>query len=204
MSEIITYNYEKYLLQVPKDCYFPSEDTFLLLNTLKKEITKIYNNVLEIGFGSGIISLFLYDFSKNIDCFDINPKAITYLKEVKQKYDLVNMNVCLSNLFEKANKKYDLIVFNPPYVPSEEIDLNNLSSLATDGGKDGAEIIIKVINNLSNYLNDNGVCYLLISSLNNIKSIKQKIEKNKLIVDIIINQKLFFEELFILKIQKCE
>jgi HemK-related putative methylase len=202
MQNTTPYNYKKYLLEIPKDCYIPSEDTFLLLNLLEKEIVKEYNNVLEMGFGSGIISLYLYDYAKQIDCFDINPIAIKHLQKLKLKYDLTKMKIFFSNLFEKSNKKYDLIVFNPPYVSSKKIDLKDFEALATDGGKDGSETILKFIDQLNNYLAESGVCYLLISTLNKIENIRKVLQKKHLQLEIVSNKKLFFEELLILRISK--
>ncbi len=202
MSETIKYNYEQYSLDLPKSCYFPSDDSFLLLDTLKKEIKDIYDDVLEIGFGSGILSLYLYDYSKNIDCCDVNLENIDYLKKLKNKYSLEKMTVVVSDLFDNLNKKYDLIVFNPPYVPSEDINKKDYLMLATDGGKDGCEIIIEFLNNLDKYLKKKGVCYLLISSLNNFNNLVKKY--NQFSFEIINSKKLFFEELLILKIKKSD
>jgi release factor glutamine methyltransferase len=196
----LKYQYNKYKLELPNSCYIPSEDTFLLLETLQKNIKK-YNSALEIGVGSGVISLYLYDFVKNIDCCDINREVVEYLKNIKKENNL-KINIYESYLFKELKKKYDLIVFNPPYVPSEKVDVNDVFSLATDGGVDGVEIINEFIENVYDWLKDNGDCFLLVSSLNNIKNIKNKCLKNKLNVKIINTKKLFFEELYILQINK--
>jgi len=201
---VTNYIYEKYSLNLPKTCYLPSDDTFLLLDTLKKEITNNnkYNKALELGFGSGVISLYIYDFVNNIDCSDINLEVINYFKEVKKKYNLEKINVIHSDLFENISNKYDLIIFNPPYVPSEEINRKDTSCLATDGGTNGTKIINKFINNLNKVFKKESVCYLLISSLNNIKDVEKLCKENNFRVKIINRKKLFFEELIILKITK--
>jgi len=190
--------YKNYVLDIPRDIYYPSDDTYLLIETLEKELkNKKINNVLEIGTGSGLVSLSIYDIVENLTLVDININVINYILDIKQKYNLNKLNIIQSNLFEKINKKYNLIIFNPPYVPSEEI-----VDLATDGGKEGSEIINKFLDKLNIFLEDNGVCYLLISSLNNKNKIFKKIKENDLKYEILSSRRLFFEELIILKIMK--
>ncbi len=197
---MIELKYKNFVLNIPPEIYLPAEDTYLLLETIKQKIDSKKNNCLEIGFGNGIISLELYDKCKQLTCVDINPKAIKYLEQIKKKYDLKNMKIIKSNLFEKINKqKFDLIIFNPPYVPSEQIE-----DISTDGGKYGREIIISFINQLPKHLKKQGKCYLLVSSLNNIRYIKKQIKKNKLQQKIVNQQKLFFETLYVLEIKICQ
>jgi release factor glutamine methyltransferase len=90
-----------------------------------------------------------------------------------------------------------VIVFNPPYVPSEEI-----IDFSTDGGKKGSEIILKFLNGLKKHLNKKGVCYLLISSHNNLSKIKKEIKQNNLKYKIINEKNIFFEKLNVLKISE--
>lgn len=190
--------YKNYVLDIPKDVYYPSDDTYLLLNTLEKELkNKKFKNSLELGTGNGLLSLSIYDKVTDLTLVDININVINHIIGIKQKYNLNKINVIQSNLFEKISKKYNLIIFNPPYVPSEGFD-----DLATDGGKEGSEIIIKFLNKLYDFLEDDGVCYLLISSLNNKNKIFQKIKENNLEYKIIDSKRIFFEELIILKIKK--
>ncbi len=185
----------------PKSGYLPSDDTYLMIDTLKKDLKNKQKDMLEIGFGSGIISLSFYKFFDNVDCCDINKEIVSYFIEYVKKNNLRNINVFYSDLFKNIPKKYDVIVFNPPYVPSNKIDLSDICSLATDGGKDGSEIIVDFLQQLNLHLKKNGVCYLLISSLNNLKNLEKIIIKD-FVCDVINKKKLFFEELLILKIKK--
>lgn len=198
---MIELKYKNYVLKIPEEIYLPAEDTYLLLETIQKKIkNKKINDCLEMGFGNGIISLELYDQCKQLFCVDINPIATKYFNVIKKKYNLKNMKIIKSNLFEKIKtKKFDLIIFNPPYVPSEKIEDNS-----TDGGRYGRQTIIPFINQLPKHLKKQGECYLLISSLNNIRYIKKQINKNKLQQKIIGKQKLFFETLYILEIKLCQ
>lgn len=198
-----TLKFKEYCLDIPKGVYFPSEDTELMLETLEKETqNKHYENVLEIGSGNGLLSFFLYDKVNFITTVDINPVAIEYLNNMKQKYSLNKLQVIQSNLFEKiAKEKFDLIVFNPPYVPTEEIG-DDAIDLAVNGGKQGREIIDKFIVSFSDFLSKKGECFLLISSLNNLDDVINIFFKKKLHVNVVSVKNLFFEKLYVLKIKK--
>jgi HemK-related putative methylase len=204
--------YNDYVLDISNTIYYPSDDTYLLLDTLKKEISlyKHINFALEVGCGSSILSLYLYDFVNKMFCVDINEDVIDYLENVKKKYSLNKLEIIKSDLFKNLNKNkldfktFDIIVFNPPYVCSEK--LNNLNikkeDLCTIGGINGSEVIFRFLENLNNYLNKKSVCYLLISSQNNIKNIYKRIIELNFNYKVVNSKKLFFEELFVIKIQK--
>ena len=145
--------------------YQPAEDSYLLTNILKKELLKLIKKnsdlrFLEIGAGSGI---HLSTAEKagvkreNIFSSDIDQNSVNHCNSL-------GYNCIKSDLFENINKKYNLIIFNPPYLPEdtkEPVD----SKTATTGGKKGDEIIIKFLKQAKDYLNKNGKIFLLTSSL---------------------------------------
>jgi len=164
-----TLKFKEYSLDLPNEVYLPSDDTYLMINTLEKEIISkklIFNNALELGSGNGYLSLCVYNNVNEIISLDLNPIAVEYLKKVKKKYLLDKQEIIFSDLFSAIDKKkkYDLIIFNPPYVPSEPLNLEKGIDLAVNGGKDGLEVISKFIKDLSFFLIKTGVCYLLFSS----------------------------------------
>ncbi len=196
---MVELTYKNYVLNIPDGVYLPSDDTNLMLDVLKDELKyNTFNNTLEIGPGNAFLALEIYNYSENTTVVDINSMVIDYIKDIKEKYKLNRLNIIYGDLFNKLNsKKYDLIVFNPPYVPSEAIE-----NYATDGGIEGSEIIIKFINNLNIHLTNKGICYLLISSHNQPKKIYKQIIKNNLNYKILREKNIFFENLIILKISK--
>lgn len=79
---------------------------------------------LEIGCGSGILSLFAaFQGAKRITAVDINPNAIENTKVNFQKYNFKNFNVFESDVFEKVHGKFDTINFAAPYHGSEPKDI---------------------------------------------------------------------------------
>ena len=124
-------------------------------------ITKIINNdinILEIGTGSGCISIALKKNLKcNIDAIDISNDAINIAKNnaINNNVDINYINSSIEDY--NINKKYDLIISNPPYVPydsivDEKIKYEpNIAIYAKDNGLYFYDIILnKIKNNLSN------------------------------------------------------
>jgi methylase of polypeptide subunit release factors len=97
---MVKLNYKSFVLDIPKQVYYPSDDTLFFLDILKKEITskaKIYDSALELGFGNAYLSLEILNNVKELVCVDINSFAIDYLKKLKQKYNLEKIKVKESN-----------------------------------------------------------------------------------------------------------
>lgn len=171
--------------------YSPAEDSFLISFVIKKEMPKILVKslnlkILEIGSGSGIQLKSLLDSGikiQNIFACDINPNAVKHCKKL-------GFNCIQSNLFENITGKYDIILFNPPYLPEDKLE-DKESRLATTGGKKGGELINKFLRQAKKHLVRGGKIFLLTSSLT--KGINWKEYKKK----IIAKQKLFFEELYV-------
>ena len=176
--------------------YLPAEDSYLLEKILKKEIPKLLKKnshlqFLEIGSGSGIILETAKSSGikqEHIFGADINQEAVERCKNL-------DFNCIYSNLFENVSGKFDIIVFNPPYLPKNSKEPAD-SQLATTGGLSGSEIINEFLKQAENYLEENGRIFLLISSLT--KGIKWREFKKKKLG----KEKLFFEELSVWELRK--
>jgi len=175
--------------------YRPREDSFFLSQVLenffkgKKLKTKKF---LDMGSGSGIQAETLARFTKkeNITCIDIDPAVIKFLakKGFKTAY---------SDLFSNIKSKFDVIIFNPPYLPEHEHD----KILDTTGGKKGDETILRFLVQAKSHLKKDGKIILLISSHTPRKKIFELLDtgyKYKKIAE----KKLFFEKLEIYEISK--
>jgi len=201
---MIKLNYKEYCLEVPDTVYLPSDDSYLFLDViLEDNKSKMINSALEIGAGSGYVSLGIYNLVNKIILTDINPIVINYLNKLKEKYNLNKIEVISSDLLKNIPKSivFDVIIFNPPYVPSEKVPLSTeLDKLSTDGGQFGRKIIIRFLADLRKHLAKDGCCYLLISSFNNPHYLYKQILKNNLTYKILKERNIFFEKLIVLKI----
>lgn len=174
--------------------YSPAEDSFLLSSVIQEKVSKLVEKnpevkILEVGAGSGVqlkVLLTLGIKKKNIFSCDINLQAVKHCKKL-------GFNCVYSDLFENIRGKYDLIIFNPPYLP-ENPDEPKDSQIATTGGKKGSEIINEFLLQAKSHLTKDGKIFLLTSSLT--KGINWKGYRKKKLA----TQKLFFEELYVWEI----
>lgn len=173
--------------------YPPSEDSHLLEQEIKKYASN--KRVLDIGSGSGILAQAAINAgAKSVLASDINKESIKLLK--KKKIPSIQ-----SDLFSKIKGKFDLIIFNPPYLPQDKRE-DRESQLITTGGKKGDEIIIKFLRQTLKHLNKNGVILILLSSLTPRKRIILLVKKQNLKKRKIAEKNLFMEKLEVWEITK--
>lgn len=171
--------------------YSPAEDSYLLEKQVKRFSKN--KNVLDIGAGSGIQALAAKKAgAKTVIASDISEHTIEHLKKL-------GLNAIKSNLLKNINGKFDLIIFNPPYLPEDKQE-DKESQLSTTGGKKGDELILKFLKQSIKHLNKNGIILLLVSSLTPMEKIDKFIKKENLKKEVIDSTNLFMESLDILKI----
>lgn len=166
--------------------YNPREDSFLLLKHIKYYI-RSKDKVLDMGTGPGILAREAAKFAKQVIAADIDDKII---KELSEKRDNQKITYLHSNLFSNIEGKFDLIIFNPPYLPSKQIKQIDL-----DGGKNGTEIIERFLKQAYEHLNKDGKILLLCSSFN--KDIEKLFKQYNYSYKKIDEQHLFFEKLYV-------
>jgi release factor glutamine methyltransferase len=176
-----------------KEVYEPAEDTYLLLKAALSE-AKPSDSVLEIGCGMGIISRNLAPKVRSILATDINPHAVRIVRGS-------GIPTVRADLFKGIKTKFDMIIFNPPYLPtSEEERSDGWLNFALDGGYSGRETINGFLEDLGAHLAPGGRALLLISSLTGLREVEEMIRTAGLDSCRIASEKHFFEQLHILKI----
>jgi len=167
--------------------YHPREDSFLL----QKYVRKYANGtVLDMGTGSGIQALTALEKTKKVLAVDLNKEAVKFVKDK-------GINAKVSNLFSNAKGKFDLIIFNPPYLPTCKF-----KDIALDGGKKGYEILERFFLKAENHLKENGKILIVFSSLTKPKKVKDIIKKNNFCFKILEEKKLPFEKLYLVLVEK--
>ncbi len=169
-----TYFYD-FDLYVDENVLIPRPETELLCEIAIKEINhKFINNnpvkILDIGTGSGAIAITMAKHIKNsiVTAVDISkPALIIAKKNAKQNNVDAKIKFIYSNIFSKIKDKYDIIISNPPYVLSSEMDSLPMEvkyepAIALDGGNDGLVYYRQILKNAKNYLNDNAMIFLEI------------------------------------------
>ncbi len=166
------------------DYYRPSDDTFLLAEYAQKFSGE---SVLEMAVGTGYISSLLKERFSSVVATDIDPDAI-------READESTLRVCCDSASAIVNIMFDLILANPPYLPSQGIH-----DLAVDGGKDGIEVTLKMLEDAVRLLKRNGTILFVTSSLANFNTLLEYMHKFGFNTNIIGRKKLDFEELFIIQ-----
>ena len=156
---------------VNENVLIPRPDTeSLVLEVIKICKDENKKDILELCTGSGIIAISLAKYLKNVKILatDISNLALEVArKNAKELLDLDEKEISFiqSDMFENVDKKYDLIVSNPPYIRKNDIEKYNLEyepKLALDGGEDGLDFYRIIIEEGYKYLKKNGIIALEI------------------------------------------
>ncbi len=158
---------------VTKDVLIPRPETELIVETAIEILrAKRNSNFCEVGIGSGCIAVSILHRVKNSNAIglDISREALEIAARNAEAHEVLNrLELKISDVFEiLKDEKFDLIVSNPPYIPSEEIE--NLQTevrdfepiIALTDGKEGLSIIEKIIVESPKFLKEEGFLLLEI------------------------------------------
>ncbi len=166
--------------------YPPSEDTFFLADYIKNEKGE---SALDIGTGSGYLASILEKSFSVVVGTDL-------VFNVLRKQEYFANNICCNGA-DAINQQFDLVICNMPYLNTDEV-----SDVRTDGGKDGLEIPIKIIDSAKSRIKPGGKFIYVTSSLSDFKKLISYTKLEGFDVSIIAKKKLFFEELILVKAVK--
>ena len=172
----------------------PREDTEILVNYIINYVEREYDkkniNILDLGFGSGAISISLAYYLKNADVYgiDISDDAYRIANINKSRLGLANIEFFKSDLFgaieeNQMPKKYNIIVSNPPYIESDVIETLDRGvkdfepRIALDGGYDGLSFYRQITSMADQYLLDDGLLIYEIG-YNQGQSVKKMFESS--------------------------
>lgn len=151
--------------KINKDVLTPRKETEILVENCIYIIGREkINDILDLCTGSGIIGITIKKRFPTINIYmsDVSKKALDIAKE-NAKLNNVDVNILESDLFNNINRRFDMIVSNPPYINRKEIENLDIEVkdydplIALDGGIDGLDFYRKIIKEGKEYLNDNGV-----------------------------------------------
>lgn len=152
---------------VDENVLIPRQDTEILVETVLPFVSG--KRVLDLCTGSGCIAVSLAVLGKTAFCLgtDISVSALNVAeKNAKRNHAAVSLRE--SNLFEKIDGVFDVIVSNPPYIPSEVVKSlqkevkEHEPEKALDGGADGLDFYRKIIDESRHYLADGGFLFFEI------------------------------------------
>lgn len=186
-------NYQEFMklpFYVDKNVLIPRQDTEVVVEEAIKLIKKNnYKKVLDLCTGSGAIAVSIAKYTDaKVVATDVSKEAL----QIAQKNAIVNgvrdkIKFIESDMFDKVKDKFDLIVSNPPYIRTAEIDnlqaiVKNEPMLALDGDTDGLKFYRIISENAHKYLNTGGYLVLEIG-FDQKQEVKDLLMKNHKLVE---------------------
>ncbi len=186
-----------FIINTNENVYVPAEDSYLLAENLEIEYGK---SVLEIGTGSGIVAMYASKLTDKVTATDINFDAIMLAESNFKANNIDNIELIFGNLFEPIKeRKFDVILFNTPYLPTEEGEvLDDNLNYAFDGGLNGRKVIDLFLNEVKNHLNDGGIVQLIQSSLSDNDETLNRLDELGFIAEIAKKEHYFFEDIVLI------
>ncbi|QQG39040.1 MAG: methyltransferase [Candidatus Woesearchaeota archaeon] len=171
--------------------YIPQEDSFLLNKHVKKYS---FGRVLDLGTGSGIQAFTVAEDADEVVAVDIDEKSVEYVRNEIKNRKIKSIKILESDLFENVKGKFDLIIFNPPYLPFLDGEDESISRTVS-GGKMGYEIIERFLGQAGDYLNENGKILLVFSSLTG--EVFEIMKRYKFDFEMLEEKRFDFEKLYV-------
>ena len=147
---------------INENVLIPRFETEELVENTIKYINEYFTepvDIIDLGCGSGVIGLTLEKkvSTNSVDLIDISEKALE-VTNINCGNLNSNANLIKSDFFENVNKKYDVIISNPPYIKTneviEDIVKENEPHLALYAGIDGLDCYKKILKEVKNYMKD--------------------------------------------------
>ncbi|KAI4356782.1 hypothetical protein L6164_000774 [Bauhinia variegata] len=201
------------LVSSHKEVYEPDDDSFALVDALLADRSNLLEHrpalCMEIGCGSGyvITSLALMLEQEGLDAFyiatDINPYALSVTHQTLEAHgvhaELINTNIA-QGLENRLSGLVDVIVVNPPYVPTpeDEVGAEGITS-SWAGGENGRSVIDRILPVADHLLSEKGWLYLVTLTANNPSEICLLMREKGYASRIVIQRSTEEESLHIIK-----
>ncbi len=192
--------FENYSFFVDENVYEPAEDSFFFAENL---VVREGERVLDMGTGSGILGIVAANKANEVVAVDVNPCAVRCAKAnaavngARSKMAFVE-----GDLFASFSSKarFDVILFNAPYLPIDDETDGSMVSVAWKGGKTGRDVIKRFIDGVSEHLCPDGRVLLMQSNLAGVDQTVERFRLHGLCARILARCKLpFFETLFLIE-----
>ena len=145
------------IIEVNENVLIPRFETEELVDRVIKKLKNKNNlDIVDLGTGSGCIAITLAKkLNSNVDAVDISKEALEVAKKNAINNN-VSINFYLGDMLKPLNKKYDLIISNPPYIAYDEeimdIVKNNEPHIALYADNDGLYYYEQILKNVKDYL----------------------------------------------------
>ena len=191
-----------YFFDVWENVYEPAEDSFLFAENLKVHEAE---TVLDMGTGCGILGIIAAEKAHAVVAVDVTPYAVRCARENARLNKVQNkIYYVQGDLFTPLSEsfKFDVILFNSPYIPADEDETASWIGRAWAGGASGRQVIDRFIAEAPNYLKQMGRVLLMQSTLADVDETLRKFACYGMNARVVAEQALpFFETIKLLEAQ---
>jgi release factor glutamine methyltransferase len=189
-----------HVFDILENVYEPAEDSFLFAENLS---VRQGCKVVDMGTGCGILAVIAAKKAGKVVAIDVNPYAVKCAKNNAEMNGVDNrVSFIQGDLFAplRTRKEFDLILFNAPYLPSEENEKNSWMGRAWAGGTSGRNVIDRFLFEVPKHIRPGGEVMLMQSTLSNVEQTLRNLEERGLEANVIAKQDLpFFESLVLVR-----
>lgn len=192
-----------YVFDVYDEVYEPAEDSFLFAENLQVEEGSA---VLDLGAGCGVLGVVAAKKAGCVVAVDVNPHAIRCAKEnAKLNHVRGRMSFIQADLFTAFGEGavFDLVLFNAPYLPSDEGEAASWIGRSWAGGAGGRQVVDRFIAEVSAHLKLGGRVLLMQSTLTGVEETLRMFSEQGLKARVKAERKLpFFETLTLIEAKR--
>lgn len=172
-------------LRVGATVYAPQDDSYLLIEALQLSGSAVGARVLDLCTGTGIVALAASAAgAAQVLAFDISPAAVTCARANARAAQHDSVDVRLGTLDDAlAHGPYDLVLANPPYVPSPTAAAD-MAQLAWNAGPDGRAVLDPLCDAAPGLLTPQATMLIVQSEIAGIEHTRQRLERNGLLATV--------------------
>ncbi len=135
-------------IETHRDVYEPHDDSFLLARVVEEAVGS-GTRFLEVGCGTGLVSMAAARAGATVTATDINPLAAALARR-NGKHNGLPIDAVHADLMAGLRGPFDVIAFNPPYLPTAEEDkVQGPLNAAFDGGSSGNDVVLRFVEQLT-------------------------------------------------------
>lgn len=176
------------------DVYQPAEDSHLLATAARDDV-RLGERALDVGTGSGYVASALDEAGARVLASDVNPTAC-------QQAAGQGLPTVRADMFTfSQDGVFDLVTFNPPYLPTpEHEEWDDWMERALSGGEDGRRLVDPFLDDIGRVLTEDGRVLLLVSSLTDIDAVQTYAEAQGLAGEVVAEEQHPYERLVVLRL----